>query len=55
MILADRRTNNAIILVVAPDKFKALGASEIRKFSNASHELYDLKYVSHKDDVDIRF
>jgi len=45
---------DAIILAVAHDKFKAMGASEIRKFGNASHVLYDLKYVFPKDDVDIR-
>jgi UDP-N-acetyl-D-galactosamine dehydrogenase len=45
---------DAIILAVAHNQFKVMGASGIRKFGNDNHVLYDLKYVLPKDDVDIR-
>jgi len=45
---------DAIILAVAHNEFKALGAEEIRKLGKENHVLYDLKYLLPKDSVDMR-
>lgn len=45
---------DAIILAVAHNEFKELGAESIRKFGKQEHVLYDLKYVLERDSVDIR-
>lgn len=45
---------DAIILAVAHDEFKNLGAEKIRKFGKNTHILYDLKYVLPKNCVDMR-
>jgi len=45
---------DAIILAVAHNEFKALGANEIRKYGKENHVLYDLKYLLPKDSVDMR-
>ena len=45
---------DAIILAVAHNEFKALGADEIHKFGKENHVLYDLKYLLPKDSVDMR-
>lgn len=45
---------DAVILAVAHDQFKQLGAAGIRAFGKPVHVLYDLKYVLSADDSDIR-
>ena len=45
---------DAIILAVAHNEFKNMGAETIRKFGKTNHVLYDLKYVLPKNFVDIR-
>jgi UDP-N-acetyl-D-galactosamine dehydrogenase len=45
---------DAIILAVAHDEFKRMGADNIRKLGKGEHVLYDLKYVLDKTDVDMR-
>jgi len=45
---------DAIVLAVAHDKFKQMGADTICKLGKDAHVLYDLKYVLDKDNVDIR-
>lgn len=45
---------DAIILAVAHNQFKALGAAGIRAFGKPHHVLYDLKYVLDAQDSDIR-
>jgi UDP-N-acetyl-D-galactosamine dehydrogenase len=45
---------DAIILAVAHDKFRAMGADKIRMLGKQQHIFYDLKYVLDKEDVDMR-
>jgi len=45
---------DGIILAVAHEQFKQMGAEEIRKFGKAEHVLYDLKYVLTQHESDIR-
>lgn len=45
---------DAVILAVAHNEFREMGAEVIRAFGKASHVLYDLKYVLAKEDVDMR-
>ncbi|WP_180000008.1 Vi polysaccharide biosynthesis UDP-N-acetylglucosamine C-6 dehydrogenase TviB [Acinetobacter sp. YH12239] len=45
---------DAVILAVAHDQFKAMGAAEIRALGKAEHILYDLKYVLEHSESDIR-
>jgi len=45
---------DAVILAVAHDEFKAMGAAKIREFAKDKHVIYDLKYILPKEDVDIR-
>ena len=45
---------DAIILAVAHDEFKAMGAEKIRMLGKKQHIFYDLKYVIPKEDVDMR-
>lgn len=45
---------DAIILAVAHNQFKELGADNIRKLGKKDVVIYDLKYVLDKQDVDIR-
>lgn len=45
---------DAVILAVAHDQFKKMGADNIRKFGKKTHVLYDLKYLLPKDKVDMR-
>ncbi len=45
---------DAVILAVAHDQFKQLGAAGIRAFGKPAHVLNDLKYVLSADDSDIR-
>ncbi len=45
---------DAVILAVAHQQFKELGAEGIRAFGKANHVLYDLKYVLSATDSDVR-
>ena len=45
---------SAIIIAVAHDEFKELGASELRKLGQENHVLYDIKYLLETDEVDGR-
>lgn len=45
---------DGIVLAVAHEQFKKLGAENIRQYGKSEHILYDLKYVLAQSDVDIR-
>lgn len=45
---------DAIILAVAHQKFKTMGAKAIRAFGKKEHLVYDLKYLLPVDDCDLR-
>lgn len=45
---------DAVILAVAHEQFKALGADAIRALGKAEHVLYDLKYVLSQAESDLR-
>ena len=45
---------DGIILAVAHDQFKAMGAAKIRQLGKSSHVLYDLKYVLAANESEIR-
>lgn len=45
---------DAVILAVAHQQFKAMGAAGIRAFGRENHVLYDLKYVLSAQESDIR-
>lgn len=47
-------TYDAVILAVAHDQFKAMGAAQIRALGKAEHILYDLKYVLDQSESDLR-
>lgn len=51
---ADSNKYDAIILAVAHNQFKEMGAESIRALGKTGHVLYDLKYVLPAADVDIR-
>jgi len=50
----DNGAYDAIILTVAHDVFRGLGAAKIRTFGKARHILYDLKYILSKEESDLR-
>ena len=50
----NKDTYDAVILAVAHEKFKQMGAEEIRKLGKVDHVLYDLKYVFAQHESDIR-
>ncbi|GAA4348894.1 Vi polysaccharide biosynthesis UDP-N-acetylglucosamine C-6 dehydrogenase TviB [Kangiella taiwanensis] len=45
---------DAIILAVAHEEFRAMGAEAIRAYGKTNHVLYDLKFILPKNDSDIR-
>lgn len=45
---------DAIIIAVAHDKFKEMGASGIRRLGSPNHVVYDLKYVLEPTESDLR-
>lgn len=47
-------TYDGIILAVAHDEFRLMGADNIRTFGKAEHILYDLKYLLDKEHSDLR-
>lgn len=54
--LSEPKVNHydAVILAVAHNEFREMGAEAIHAFCKPTHVLYDLKYVLAKDDVDMR-
>lgn len=49
-----KNTYDAIIIAVAHDQFKNMGAKEIRALGKLEHVLYDLKYVVAREESDLR-
>ena len=45
---------DAIVLAVAHDEFRAMGAPRIRSLGKEQHVLYDLKYILEPEDADVR-
>ena len=45
---------DAVILAVAHEQFKAMGAAQIRALGKVNHVLYDLKYVLSQAESDLR-
>jgi UDP-N-acetyl-D-galactosamine dehydrogenase len=45
---------DAIVLAVAHDQFRALGAEAIHAYGKRAHVLYDLKYVLDRADAELR-
>ena len=45
---------DAVILAVAHEQFKAMGATDIRALAKPEHILYDLKYVLEQSESDLR-
>ncbi|MOA51161.1 UDP-glucose/GDP-mannose dehydrogenase family, UDP binding domain [compost metagenome] len=45
---------DGIILAVAHDEFRSLGAANIRRYGKAEHVLYDLKYLLAPNESDLR-
>ena len=45
---------DGIILAVAHDQFRRMGAEAVRRFGKADHILYDLKYVFGRNESDLR-
>ena len=45
---------NGIVLAVAHNEFRALGAENIRQYGKAKHILYDLKYLLSAEEADLR-
>jgi UDP-N-acetyl-D-galactosamine dehydrogenase len=45
---------DAIVLAVAHDQFRAMGADKIRALGKDQHVLYDLKYILSPEDADVR-
>ena len=55
LIKAPKQANyDAVILAVAHNKIKEMGAREIRSFGKETHLLYDLKYIFSKNETDLR-
>ena len=48
------QTYDAVILAVAHEQFKVMGADAIRALGKESHVLYDLKYVLDQSESDLR-
>ena len=47
-------TYDGIILAVAHQQFRNMGATAIRELGKTAHVLYDLKYVLTADETDLR-
>lgn len=45
---------DAIILAVAHDRFRTIGAEKIRALGKSAHVLYDLKYILKAEEADVR-
>ena len=51
---ADEEAYDAIVVAVAHDEFKLMGAAAIRALGKNTHILYDLKYILGSDESDLR-
>lgn len=51
---AHNDTYDGIVLAVAHEQFKKMGALSIKELGKSQHVLYDLKYVLSADEVDVR-
>ena len=49
-----RESYDAVVLAVAHDEFRSLGAKAIRAFGKMDHVLYDLKYILRPEEADLR-
>jgi UDP-N-acetyl-D-galactosamine dehydrogenase len=49
-----RESYDAVVLAVAHDEFRSLGAKAIRAFGKTDHVLYDLKYILRPEEADLR-
>ena len=45
---------DGIVLAVAHDQFRSMGAAHIRQYGKLEHILYDLKYLLSSEESDIR-
>lgn len=45
---------DAVVLAVAHNEFKEMGAEQLRKLGRKNHVLYDIKYILNTDEVDGR-
>lgn len=52
--ILEKKTYDAILIAVAHDQFKNMGALSIRKFGKSKHILYDLKYIFKANESDLR-
>jgi UDP-N-acetyl-D-galactosamine dehydrogenase len=50
----NQNTYDAVIIAVAHDKFKKMGAKAISNLCKKSHIIYDLKYLFLKNQTDLR-
>ncbi len=50
----DEGAYDAIILAVAHDQFRQMGADALRRLGKANHVIYDLKYILGRQDADLR-
>ena len=49
-----RGSYDAVVLAVAHDEFRSLGAKAIRAFGKTDHILFDLKYILRPEEADLR-
>lgn len=49
-----RKAYDGIVLAVAHDEFRALGAANLHKYGKTEHVLYDLKYLLSAEESDLR-
>ena len=49
-----RGSYDAVILTVAHDRIRDMGAKKIRAFCKENHLLYDLKHMFSKNETDLR-
>ena len=45
---------DGVIVAVAHDSFKKMGAKSIKKLCKKNHVIYDLKYLFTKDEINLR-
>ena len=50
----DKESYDAIVVAVAHNEFRSLGAQAIRSYGKPNHILYDLKYLLSREESDIR-
>lgn len=49
-----KNTYDAIVIAVAHNHFRAIGADEINSFANSNHVIYDLKYLLDRNSSTMR-